>query len=567
MSALPIIRIELRNSDGSLYSDVDPLSAGGAILVVKDGQIVTLQSYLDTLEFIPGPPGPEGPPGENAIAQINYRGDWNSAETYYRNDATISPVDWHSYVCIEASTLEMPSADAEDWVLLVMHGAPGAKGDPGYSATVVVGTVSTGDAGTQAQVINVGDEYDAIFNFTIPQGIQGMQGTPGNDGLPGKNGVDGSQGIPGQAATIKVGMVTTGSAGTQASVTNVGTAQDAEFDIVIPRGEQGLQGTAGTNGTQGLQGPPGDQGIQGIPGIQGNSGVDGVAFWGWNTAGDLADISQVLGAKIGDYFVNTGTATRNILGMSVTIGGVVKSTTASTGMSAGNIRGSTGEAGAAATISVGTVITGAPGSLATVQNMGSTSAAVFAFNIPQGQQGAQGTTGQNGATGATGPAGVCPVVTTAGTGASYTATITSPAGAPTNGQLLVIIPHVVSTSATPTLALNATTARGIRRRRSNSSTGVALPATNTLTSGRPYLLQYDNAQSLWIIQDFMEAVAADITLTGLAAVATPVALTATDTVVGGMAKMRNYITRKGTGTYANGTPVGVFLRQTTEMEE
>ena len=48
---------------------------------------------------------------------------------------------------------------------------------------------------------------------------------------------------------------------------------------------------------------------------------------------------------VGDYIVNTGTATLTILGVSATIGGVVKSTSATAGTAAGNIRGTTGATG------------------------------------------------------------------------------------------------------------------------------------------------------------------------------------------------------------------------------
>ena len=50
-------------------------------------------------------------------------------------------------------------------------------------------------------------------------------------------------------------------------------------------------------------------------------------------------------------------------------------------------KGDTGDNGAAATIAVGTVTTGAPGSSATVTNVGTTSAAVFDFTIPRGAAG------------------------------------------------------------------------------------------------------------------------------------------------------------------------------------
>lgn len=66
----------------------------------------------------------------------------------------------------------------------------------------------------------------------------------GEKGEPGKDGLDG-QGI---AATVEVGTVTTGAAGTNARVTNVGTEQRAILNFVIPRGDQGEAGDQGAAG-------------------------------------------------------------------------------------------------------------------------------------------------------------------------------------------------------------------------------------------------------------------------------------------------------------------------------
>jgi len=54
-------------------------------------------------------------------------------------------------------------------------------------------------------------------------------------------------GADGAAATIGTPTITTGLAGTEASVTNSGTSSAAVFDFVIPRGDPGTPGTNGTN--------------------------------------------------------------------------------------------------------------------------------------------------------------------------------------------------------------------------------------------------------------------------------------------------------------------------------
>ena len=51
--------------------------------------------------------------------------------------------------------------------------ANGLKGDQGPAATVRVGTVTTGAAGSSASVTNSGTENAAIFDFVIPRGNTG----------------------------------------------------------------------------------------------------------------------------------------------------------------------------------------------------------------------------------------------------------------------------------------------------------------------------------------------------------------------------------------------------------
>lgn len=53
-------------------------------------------------------------------------------------------------------------------------GAAGQNGQDGVSATIQIGTVTTGEPGTNAVVTNVGTENAGIFNFTIPRGADGV---------------------------------------------------------------------------------------------------------------------------------------------------------------------------------------------------------------------------------------------------------------------------------------------------------------------------------------------------------------------------------------------------------
>ena len=127
-------------------------------------------------------------------------------------------------------------------------GPQGPKGDPGAAATITVGTTTTGAAGTDASVTNVGTTSAAKFNFTIPKGDTGATGPQGEKGDTGATGPQGPKGDPGAAATITIGTTTTGAAGTDASVTNVGTTSAAKFNFTIPKGDTGATGPQGPKG-------------------------------------------------------------------------------------------------------------------------------------------------------------------------------------------------------------------------------------------------------------------------------------------------------------------------------
>lgn len=183
------------------------------------------------------------------------------------------------------------------------------KGEKGNSATIKVGSVVTGEAGTEVIITNSGTENDAVFNFTIPRGEQGIQGVQGQQGIQGVKGENG------RTSTITVGTVTTGEPESSVSITNVGTSTDAIFDFTIPRGKEGktivpnitANATtlpAGSNVTVEKSGtntdvaftfgiPKGDKGEQGLQGNQGEQGVAGKsAYQSAQSAGFSGSESQ-----------------------------------------------------------------------------------------------------------------------------------------------------------------------------------------------------------------------------------------------------------------------------------
>jgi hypothetical protein len=81
---------------------------------------------------------------------------------------------------------------------------------------------------------------DAIYigELAMPM-IKGEKGDKGDQGPQGEPGI---QGVAGQSATIAVGAVQTGDAGTPAIVTNSGTASNAVLNFTIPKGDKGDKG-------------------------------------------------------------------------------------------------------------------------------------------------------------------------------------------------------------------------------------------------------------------------------------------------------------------------------------
>ncbi len=218
--------------------------------------------------------------------------------------------------------------DAEDWFRLVSDAVAKVQAElgvnpSGASATVrarldaivgggalsiEVGTVTTGAAGTDVEVVNSGTDTEVVLDFTIPRGATGAAGSTGATGPPGADGEDGNDGATGPTgppgadgedgedgndgengdsaydvavangfvgsegdwldslvgpegpagpATITIGTVTTGSAGSSATVTNSGTSTAVVLDFTIPRGADGEDGDDGANGADGEDGEDG----------------------------------------------------------------------------------------------------------------------------------------------------------------------------------------------------------------------------------------------------------------------------------------------------------------------
>mgnify|MGYP004562065031 CR=1 FL=1 len=444
---IPILRI--KGADGIFYSvpaikgDKGDRGPKGA-----DGTGVTILGSYDSLEQLQQE-HPTGNPGDSYL--IN--GDlyvWDATNNIWKDVGSIQgPKGDTPNITAGTTTTTNPGTDATVtksssstevnavFDFTIPRGDKGEKGDTGndgVSATVEVGSTITGDPGTDANVTNSGTNTNAVFNFTIPKGDQGIQGDKGNPGavftpsvnsdgviswtnnggldnpssqnIKGVKGDKGDQGETGSTPNVTVGTTTTGDAGTDASVVkNTSSTEDnVILDFTIPKGDTGSQGPQGNPGDKGdtgavftpsvsdegiiswsnngglnnptsvnIKGPQGSVGPKGEQGIQGPSGKAATVAVGNTTTADPGGSSSV---------TNSGTETDAIFNFVIPRGDK-------------GDRGDKGETGATPNISVGTVTTGSPGTDAVVEkNNSSTSTnAIFDFTIPSGLQGIRGEQG------------------------------------------------------------------------------------------------------------------------------------------------------------------------------
>lgn len=388
-----------------------------------------------------GPAGPQGIPGEKGETGKGFKvvDYYDSLELLQQNVPAPEPGDAYGVGYFEPYDIYIYGETA-GWV----NNGPlqGAQGPDGKAATITVGTVSTGEPGTQVSVTNSGTATDAILNFTIPRGEKGLQGDTGptgpkgDPGETGPAGPTGPQGDPGakgdpgdagKSATIKIGVVSATEPGGNPTVENVGSATDAVFNFTLPRGEAGPTGEQGPIGPEGPQGEPGQTGPQGPSGQDGAQGPAGERGPEGPAGKDgITPVISVLATTLEPGSEATVSKSGSDKAPTFTFG-IPKGLTGDTGPKGATgpqgepgttgpqgPKGDTGEQGPAgpagadgksATITIGQTTTGEPGSNASVTNTGDKLNAIFSFTIPRGAQGPQGLQGPQGETGLQGPPG------------------------------------------------------------------------------------------------------------------------------------------------------------------
>ena len=302
---------------------------------------------------VPGATGATGSPG------LQYQGDYASTTNYALNDAvTYSGGTWISLAA--ANHGNTPDASPTWWNQIA---APGAIGPPG------------------------------------PQGTQGVAGPQGLAGIQGSVGPDGPQGPP---VSFRGGWLATSTYTVGDAVFYNGSAYIATAAVngnppgVSPAWSLLVQqGSVGATGPQGLQGPQGPAGATGLTGPQGAAGPAGLTWrgtynpqTGYSTGEAVAysGASYVSLANTNSGNPPNSSAQWSLLAAAGQAG--INGTNGATGATGAN-----GKDGAAATVQIASVTTGAPGTAAAVQNVGTANAAVLTFTLPQGATGTPGTPG------------------------------------------------------------------------------------------------------------------------------------------------------------------------------
>lgn len=261
-----------------------------------DGPIWTWNGdYWDVTSTQLGPTGPAGPTGPRGAAgtSIQFKGSvvalGNLPTNAQANHAYINNEDGNLYVY-----------DGETWTDAGQIVGPQGEVGPTGPAGATGPTGPQGDTGAEGPQGATGPQ--GVAGATGDTGPTGPAGLDGATGPQGAAGVDGADGQDGAAATVAIGSITTGAPGTQAYVSNSGTATYAILDFTIPRGEVGATG------------PTGPAGVDGLNGVDGQNGLDGASFTilsSFNTTSEfnLATLANEAGtAYIVDghlYFWNT----------------------------------------------------------------------------------------------------------------------------------------------------------------------------------------------------------------------------------------------------------------------
>lgn len=197
---------------------------------------------------------------EHGELAINYA----DGKLYYKNSSN-NVVEFTSSVNLAGTVYNTTIGDGTSTSFVITHNF-GSRDVvvTVREASAPYGLIITSWEATSTNAITVYFETPPSLNsirVSVYIAVAGLEVGP-----TGATGPQGSTGATGQAATISLGTVTTGSAGSNVSITNSGTSSEAIFNFVIPRGDTGATGATGATGPQGPTGATGATGATGPEG-------------------------------------------------------------------------------------------------------------------------------------------------------------------------------------------------------------------------------------------------------------------------------------------------------------
>lgn len=231
-AAVIVCAVKRPGEESAYYAD---MQAEGALrrLILRDVETEkpgTLKLELSALD------------GEKQRRTTLYAGAIASGLTRTDEEPSDPEKDLIDYIADAETVKQEASNAAKDALAAAGRAADAASEIENMTANAV--TLAPGEPATA--------NYNAgVLTIGVPKGDPGAKGEKGDNGADGAQGV---QGEAGMAATISVGIVSTGEPGTQASVTNAGTDSTAVLNFVIPRGEKGETGAKGDTGATGEAG-------------------------------------------------------------------------------------------------------------------------------------------------------------------------------------------------------------------------------------------------------------------------------------------------------------------------
>lgn len=141
---------------GGLNGETDGITVEVATALGDVKEIALIIRVID-----PGVPVAEpGPDAGVAWVRLRWLGAYSANTTYSYGDGF--NYQGTTFMALRGSKGLTPTDDG------VYFSQLGGKGDTGPGATVQVGTVTTGAAGSQPSITNVGTPQAAVFNFTFP---------------------------------------------------------------------------------------------------------------------------------------------------------------------------------------------------------------------------------------------------------------------------------------------------------------------------------------------------------------------------------------------------------------